>query len=147
MKKITGLFALAAALFLVSSVAFADGKLDIVTTPMNAEVHVNGNFIGQTPLLLTGLPEGTHLVEIRKDGHKDYSREVFVPEGKTVNLSIEMDRHRGKTERTRVRLRNSLIGAAVLNEIIHGKASKRDQRKDGRKIIFGAELLNELINR
>lgn len=147
MKKITGLFVLAVALFLLSSAAFAEGKLDIITTPRDAEVYVNGNFIGHTPLLLTGLPEGNHLVEIKKDGHKDYSKEVFVPEGKTVNLSVEMDRRRSKTERNKVRLRNSLIGAAVLNEIFHSKASKRDQRKDGRKIIFGAELLNELINR
>ncbi|PKK91135.1 MAG: hypothetical protein CVV64_05035 [Candidatus Wallbacteria bacterium HGW-Wallbacteria-1] len=130
-----------------SSVAWADGKIDITSNPVDSKVYVNGNFIGLAPMILTGIPEGMHLVEIKSDRYRDYAKEVFVPEGKTLILNVELHRHKSKEQRRKVRLRNSLLGVALINELASGDSKHHDRRRDVRKSILGAGLLNELLNR
>jgi hypothetical protein len=145
------------------------GVVKVTTFPKDARVYVNGNFAGFTPMDLEYLPLGNHLVEVRLDGYVDYSREVTVEKGKNKTVAIELKPYvapvtpvvvpmveqsgsvqsasqsdgRDARDRRRIRLRNSIFGGAVLNEIF----VKGDKKKDVRKVLIGGELINEITNK
>lgn len=47
------------------------GKLNISSNPDNAEVFVNNNFVGYTPLVYK-LPHGVHTITLKKSGYNDF---------------------------------------------------------------------------
>lgn len=53
--------------------------------PMDAEVSVNGQFRGTTPLTLN-LPTGTHTVEFNLEGYQTWSRELAVVAGSDARV-------------------------------------------------------------
>jgi hypothetical protein len=69
------------------------GSLAIRVQPGDAEVFVNGERWDTSPgenRLLLELIEGTHRVEIRKEGFKTYSSTVRVRQGETVTLNVSL---------------------------------------------------------
>lgn len=69
-----------ACLFLFSSCATLfkgnSSKLDLNSEPQAAQVYVNGNLMGETPVRLKLESKGTYSIEFKKDGYKT----------KTVNI-------------------------------------------------------------
>jgi hypothetical protein len=55
------------------------GTLVIRTRPAKAKVYINGHSVGYTPLLLEGVPVGTHYLSLRKRGFFKLSEVVEVP--------------------------------------------------------------------
>ena len=53
--------------------------------PMDAEVSINGQFRGTTPLTLN-LPTGTHTVECSFEGYQKWSRELVVVAGSDTRV-------------------------------------------------------------
>lgn len=144
MKKIV-IFILG--ILLIANVSSAAGRLDIDIKPKDAKVFVNDKFVGFAPMLLTGIPSGNHVVEIKKDGHLPYKRDIYIPEKKTVAISVELLKkgHSSVAARRNVRIRNSILGAAVLNEVVND--DEKDTRDDVRYGLLGAGLLNQVINK
>ncbi|MBT3182224.1 MAG: serine/threonine protein kinase [Deltaproteobacteria bacterium] len=62
------------------------GKIRVSSSPSGADVYVNGNFIGKTPLT-TSSPAGQAVVLISKSGLAKQSRTVTVRPGQTVNVT------------------------------------------------------------
>ena len=54
------------------------GSLVINSEPRGAEVFVNGQRVGKTPLVLDNLHIGSRAVRLRLDGHESWSRAVDV---------------------------------------------------------------------
>ncbi|AKI98243.1 hypothetical protein IX53_03920 [Kosmotoga pacifica] len=46
--------------------------LTITSDPSNAEVYINGDYVGRTPLKVK-VSKGVHRIEIKKEGYQDYS--------------------------------------------------------------------------
>jgi PEGA domain len=69
------------------------GGVAIRVQPMDAEVIVDGDRwespAGDVTLQLT---EGTHRVEVRKDGYRSYTAEVRVKRGDTTTLNVSLSR-------------------------------------------------------
>jgi hypothetical protein len=69
------------------------GGVAIRVQPMDAEVIVDGDRwespAGDVTLQLT---EGTHRVEVRKDGYRSYTAEVRVRRGETTSLNVSLSR-------------------------------------------------------
>lgn len=66
-------------------------SLDIVSTPINANVFVDGNRIGETPCTIDGLLEGDHMVELSLEGYGKITRNVSVnSEGSNI-LTVELN--------------------------------------------------------
>ncbi len=55
--------------------AVGNATLEISSTPPNADIEVDGNFIGNTPSSL-GLASGEHTVKITKSGYKPWQRKI-----------------------------------------------------------------------
>lgn len=53
--------------------------LKITSDPIGAEVCINGELKGKTPLNIAGLKGGTHKVRITKEGYHTLTRDVRLP--------------------------------------------------------------------
>ncbi len=62
------------------------GSVSIQSTPIDAEVYINGELKGRTPAIVYDLPEGICEVTIRKASYEDYSATVEVIGGQTQEL-------------------------------------------------------------
>jgi hypothetical protein len=67
------------------------GGVDINSSPMMANIYVDGQRMGQTPQLLSSLSVGQHEVRISKRGYQDYSTFITIEENNIVQLSVHLD--------------------------------------------------------
>lgn len=63
----------------------------VKSNPDNAEVSIDGNFMGNTPASLK-LGPGKHTVKVSLAGYKDWSREITVSAGSEMNLSPALEK-------------------------------------------------------
>lgn len=66
------------------------GALAITSTPLNAEIRIDGQVVGTTPMTVRELLIGQHTVELSLKNHKSEQREFEIIEGKTYELSIPL---------------------------------------------------------
>jgi serine/threonine-protein kinase len=71
----------------LTRLAPATGSVEIVSQPPGAEVSIDGNRVGLTPLADLKLRAGSHRVEISADGYLPWSGSVSVEAGKKAELS------------------------------------------------------------
>ncbi|TNE76430.1 MAG: PEGA domain-containing protein [Gammaproteobacteria bacterium] len=85
------------------------GHLALTTVPAQAEVIVDGNAAGTTPLTLSDLPPGTHTLQIEAPRYLPKTSEVVIEGlGKTESLDVELDPAWGQ-----VQLSSTPAGAEV----------------------------------
>jgi hypothetical protein len=68
----------------------ATGGLSVSSSPAGANVMLDNNFIGVTPLTLTTVSAGTHTVTIMMDGYQDYSITTPVNAGATSTVAAAL---------------------------------------------------------
>ena len=66
------------------------GTLSIDSSP-GGEVFLDRQSAGLTPLRLTNLRAGSHLIWIERDGYRRFTRVVQVPSGRVTRLSAELE--------------------------------------------------------
>lgn len=73
------------------------GELEVKFDPPGAEVYLNSNVIGKTPLVFSGISPGKHLVRIVKFGYYPYEIEVEIKgeERKTLEGSLAKEAKEG----------------------------------------------------
>ena len=67
-----------------------NGELSVSSTPAGANVFVDNNFVGITPLTLKDVPAGSHGVMVRLTGYQDYSITIPVNTGATSTVVAGM---------------------------------------------------------
>ncbi len=72
------------------TLAQADGRLEIASTPSEATVSVNGEFRGRTPLTLRLSPGRSHRLALTKPGYETATRELSVAADSGRRLQIDM---------------------------------------------------------
>jgi hypothetical protein len=67
------------------------GTLEIITEPAGAKVFVDQQLVGESPVLMSALRAGSHVVRLEGDGYERWSRAIMVPSGKqtVVNARLE----------------------------------------------------------
>ncbi len=70
-------------------------ELTVVSAPEGAQLFVNGELRGVTPLVLTDLPAGTHLLEARRSGYRSYVRTVHLFAGQKTLHELTLEPVRG----------------------------------------------------
>ncbi len=63
------------------------GNLDIITSPIDASVYINGQLKGKSPISLTKLTIGTYLIKIEKQGFESIIRNIEIKEGSTTEIN------------------------------------------------------------
>lgn len=82
--------ALFSSLILLSAPAWAAGQLMLESNPPGAVVTLNGQTLGETPLLHEGLHAGTHLVTLTRPGYKPVTLRVTVEHDLTTRQRVTM---------------------------------------------------------
>jgi hypothetical protein len=70
------------------------GGLTLDVRPMGAAVYVDGRFegvAGAGPLVISGLEQGSHRVEVVKPGHQPFKGDVAIPPRGSAALTIRLD--------------------------------------------------------
>jgi S1-C subfamily serine protease len=65
------------------------GRLQVVSSVPDAEVYVDGKFVGNAPSILP-LPPGDHVVEVRASKFADWKRTVSVTGGSDLNVKASL---------------------------------------------------------
>ncbi|MFA4876226.1 MAG: PEGA domain-containing protein [Methanoregula sp.] len=66
------------------------GSLSVSSTPSGANVFLDNNFIGITPLTVHDVTAGDHLLTLRLEGYQDYSTTTQVNAGATSTVSAAL---------------------------------------------------------
>ena len=75
------------------------GKIDVSSTPFGADILLDGKKVGTTPEILNQVLIGSHELRIEKAGCSPVTRTVTVEEGKTAEVSVELNvRKRPQTQ-------------------------------------------------
>lgn len=68
----------AATTYRVSMVPSPLGEMQVNSTPPGADIYLDNHAIGLTPLCLTDVMRGEHIILIRKDGYQDWIANISV---------------------------------------------------------------------
>lgn len=74
-----------------SAQAPAAVKISVVSSPDGADIEVDSGFVGSTPSDVQ-VPEGDHVITVKKSGYKDWERKMRVSAGSNVHLSAELEK-------------------------------------------------------
>lgn len=97
------------------------GILAVESSPGEAQVYVDGELKGQTPLTLYNFPAGTHIVTVKKEGYSDFEKNVNVKVGLTEQVDAELSPLKNEIKNevtgTRPEAQNELPQASQPNKI------------------------------
>lgn len=82
-------------------------KLSLSSSPSGADVYINGDYRGKTPLTLN-LSPGNYSVTFRKEGYREETRYITLGEGESRSIHIDL-----KPLRATLRLRTDPVGVDV----------------------------------
>jgi hypothetical protein len=74
-----------------SANADALGALQITSRPVGAQVFVDDNLVGTTPLLVPNVSTGPHHVRIESPGHQSWSTAVQIERGKRFRVIANLE--------------------------------------------------------
>ncbi|RLF79384.1 hypothetical protein DRN44_08975, partial [Thermococci archaeon] len=66
------------------------GYLTVYSTPASADVYIDGDYIGTTPIENYKLPVGPYSLKVTKVGYNDYTSTVTIEAGKTEVVNVEL---------------------------------------------------------
>lgn len=70
--------------------AASASKVSVSSTPSNADINLDGNFVGSTPSQID-VPPGEHSLVVKKTGYKDWERKLKVTGG-SINIAAELEK-------------------------------------------------------
>ncbi len=70
------------------------GTISVDSQPGAAQVYVDGEYVGVTPLITRQLPAGSHVVRIELQGYERWSGAVRAVANETVNLAVTLQPRR-----------------------------------------------------
>ncbi|MDK2785353.1 MAG: hypothetical protein PWQ80_32 [Thermotoga sp.] len=82
-------------------------KLSLSSSPSGADVYINGDYRGKTPLTLN-LSPGNYSLTFRKEGYREETRYITLGEGESRSIHIDL-----KPLRATLRLRTDPVGVDV----------------------------------
>ena len=85
----------------VTAVSAAAAELTILSYPLGADVTIDGTFRGTTPLVVSDLDPGRHVVRLRLEGYDPYEETIELFSGSSLDLSVDLTQ--GSTKRAQTR--------------------------------------------
>jgi hypothetical protein len=72
-----------------SATSGPQGTLDISSRPANADIEIDGKFVGQTPAKLNLAP-GKHAIHVKKGGYSAWKRDLEILPGAATSLEAQL---------------------------------------------------------
>ena len=67
------------------------GKLNITSVPGDADIYLDGQKVGTTPMMLPKCLVGQHTLKVSKAGHSDFNKAFSLAEGTTEEISVQLE--------------------------------------------------------
>ena len=67
------------------------GKLNITSVPGDADIYLDGQKVGTTPMMLPKCLVGQHTLKVSKAGHSDFTKAFSLAEGATEEISARLE--------------------------------------------------------
>ncbi len=67
------------------------GRLNVTSTPIDADIYLDGQKVGTTPMMLPKCLIGQHTVKISKAGHSDFAKTIVLAEGATEEIAARLE--------------------------------------------------------
>lgn len=68
----------------------SQGSLYVTSIPSNAMIYLDAGYKGRTPLMLSGISSGSHMIELDLSGYYDWKSSVSVPVGGTYTVNANL---------------------------------------------------------
>jgi len=68
---------------------FSGAELDLLSTPLDAEIEIDGKFVGHTTSIV-GVVAGEHQVIVKKSGYKPWKKRIVVTSGR-IRIHAELE--------------------------------------------------------
>jgi hypothetical protein len=68
------------------------GSLAVITDPVGAEIYIDGNFKGVSPVTITGISTGTHAVLVTLQEYADTSSNISITAGQTQKYTTGLQK-------------------------------------------------------
>ena len=66
------------------------GSLDIISTPRDATITIDGKEVGKSPLSVEEILEGEHQIVISIDGYEKETKYIVIKEGEMANIEVAL---------------------------------------------------------
>ncbi|MBC8551800.1 MAG: PEGA domain-containing protein, partial [Candidatus Brocadiales bacterium] len=105
-----------------------DCSVVIESKPTKAEIFIDGNKVGVTPVIIDNVKTGKHLVEVKLDGYEVWSKEINVETEQKTSLTAELTTNYGaislssEPTKAKIFLDGIEVGTtpAILRSVPHG---------------------------
>ena len=67
------------------------GRLDISSSPANADIYLDGQKVGTTPMMLPKCLVGQHTLKVSKAGHSDFTQTFTLAENATEEINARLE--------------------------------------------------------
>lgn len=74
------------------------GKLNLNSTPDDANIYIDGEHIGKTPMIITQILIGNHNIKLQKQGYKNFESEITIEENKIADYNFVLKEIGSETE-------------------------------------------------
>jgi hypothetical protein len=71
-----------------ASAAATTGAIRVSASPADAEVWIDGTYVGNAPSTFSDITAGSHMLRFQKDGYEPVTRTVNVTAGGTLKISV-----------------------------------------------------------
>lgn len=68
------------------------GSITVTTSPSGASVYLDGSYQGTTPMTISGVVKGAHVIELQKAGYYEWSGQVTVYAGQNSRVSQNLNK-------------------------------------------------------
>jgi len=72
----------------LTSLSLALGEIKLTSTPSGASVFLDGSFIGASPIIISNVSVGKHIIKVTKSGYQDWQQEITVSSDKTIEIFV-----------------------------------------------------------
>ena len=67
-----------------------EGSIEVLSRPSGADVSLDGRMVGQTPLTISNVREGTHVIGVELSGFSRWATSVRVEGGKPSRIGASL---------------------------------------------------------
>ena len=64
------------------------GAINLTSTPSGASVFLDDSFKGVSPIIISNVPVGKHIIKVTKSGYQDWQQEINVSSDKTIEIFV-----------------------------------------------------------
>jgi hypothetical protein len=89
------------------------GSMFIDSTPQGADVYVDGNYEGTSPVTVGGIAEGPHQVELHLAGYEVLTRTVSVTAGQGSTMNLVMAPYSSSSQYGSIDISSDIPGAVI----------------------------------